>query len=295
MDENIYPHMQLYIVGAALIALAVLAWRGCFRWSTLENSPQRHVNLGIMDLAIALGWILIGSAISLMIITKLQLLPPASDIEQPTDPEKYAFAAILNQLIVFLPVCLYVIIKVARNKKGLVTFGLLPKKPFYELLVSAVGLVCALVLVIATLLISKLVAEELGFDTHELGHDALKQMTQAKSKSSLWLMITSAVIVAPFFEEIIYRGLMQTALNRFSQWSGRWIVVVASAAIFTVIHVGGMPGASLPGIFVLGILLGWIYEKTQSLLPCIIIHAAFNAFNVAMVLILIQQANQPIS
>jgi membrane protease YdiL (CAAX protease family) len=40
----------------------------------------------------------------------------------------------------------------------------------------------------------------------------------------------------------------------------------------------------LPGLLVLGVVLGWLYERSGSLLPCVLVHAGFNALNIAMVL-----------
>lgn len=41
---------------------------------------------------------------------------------------------------------------------------------------------------------------------------------------------------------------------------------------------------AMPGLFVLAVALGYLYERTGSLWPPIIVHALFNAFNVAIVL-----------
>ncbi len=61
--------------------------------------------------------------------------------------------------------------------------------------------------------------------------------------------------------------------------SRRWLVIVVGATIFAGIHTGSVAGEALPGLFVLGLILGWLYESTGSLLPSVLVHAGFNLFN----------------
>ena len=56
-------------------------------------------------------------------------------------------------------------------------------------------------------------------------------------------------------------------------------VVAAAAAVFALVHAEVVSWHALPGLFVLGVVLGWVFERTGSLLPCVLIHAGFNALN----------------
>jgi len=38
----------------------------------------------------------------------------------------------------------------------------------------------------------------------------------------------------------------------------------------------------LPSLFVLAVVLGWLYERTGSLLPSVLVHMGFNAINIAL-------------
>ncbi len=81
------------------------------------------------------------------------------------------------------------------------------------------------------------------------------------------------VVVAPICEELVFRGLM---LSTLKDKVPRWASILGIALIFGLIH-------SFPIGFIyafsLGLLLGWLYYYTGSLLPCIIVHALFNATN----------------
>ena len=95
-----------------------------------------------------------------------------------------------------------------------------------------------------------------------------------------------AVVVAPLVEEIVFRGLLQGALSRLFRW--RWSATVISAAIFALIHLALRENAAageasiyqieaIPPLFFLGLVMGYSYEKSQSLYRPIWIHMGFNA------------------
>lgn len=81
----------------------------------------------------------------------------------------------------------------------------------------------------------------------------------------------TAVIVAPFAEEVFFRGFLFSGISK--RWGYSWGVIV-SAALFAVAHAGS--GGLVP-IFILGMLLAWLYIKTGSLWPCIFAHFAYNS------------------
>lgn len=79
------------------------------------------------------------------------------------------------------------------------------------------------------------------------------------------------VVLAPIMEEVLFRGiLLESVRSKYS--SGRAIVV--SALMFGVIHI--IP-QQVVNAFVIGLILGYIYVRTDSLWPVIIIHALNNA------------------
>ena len=53
-----------------------------------------------------------------------------------------------------------------------------------------------------------------------------------------------------------------------------WVAIIASALIFGVVH--GNP-AQIPFAFLLGVMFGWLYYRTRSLLPGIIGHVLNNS------------------
>ena len=94
-----------------------------------------------------------------------------------------------------------------------------------------------------------------------------------------WLVILAVVILAPVAEEIFFRGVVFNALRREA---GRRWAFIGSAALFAVIHISLV--ALLP-IFVLGLALAWVYERTDNLLAPIAMHAVVNGISVALALL----------
>jgi membrane protease YdiL (CAAX protease family) len=85
------------------------------------------------------------------------------------------------------------------------------------------------------------------------------------------LAIISAVVFAPFFEEIVFRGLLfATFRRRF----GFVASAVAASLIFAVAHGYGWVG--LVSVLWSGVLWSWSYERTRSLLPGMLAHASVN-------------------
>jgi membrane protease YdiL (CAAX protease family) len=84
--------------------------------------------------------------------------------------------------------------------------------------------------------------------------------------------VANAVVICtfvPFVEEVTYRGLGYTLLERF----GRWPAILAVGILFGLAH--GLV-ESLPVIAAFGCVLAWIRAQTDSVVPGIVLHAMFN-------------------
>lgn len=84
--------------------------------------------------------------------------------------------------------------------------------------------------------------------------------------------LISISLVAPIFEEIVFRGIILDGL--LIKYSPKKAIII-SALIFGVIHGNFDQGVNA---FLIGIILGIIYFKTKSLLPGILIHFLNNTF-----------------
>lgn len=84
-----------------------------------------------------------------------------------------------------------------------------------------------------------------------------------------WLLAT-VVILAPWTEELLFRGLLFRALHRaWGPTRAMWV----SAAFFAVYH---PPMAWLP-VFCLGLTTAWLFRRSGRLVPCALLHMTYNA------------------
>jgi membrane protease YdiL (CAAX protease family) len=122
----------------------------------------------------------------------------------------------------------------------------------------------------------------------ELGHSLLSPFFHDASLSLRLMVVCRVVILAPLVEEIIFRGLFQSALVRIDGKTSRpWLAILMTSFLFAGVHFQVDPSVigwhTLPPLFVLSVGLGWVYERTGSLWAPILLHALSNAFNVLIV------------
>lgn len=79
-------------------------------------------------------------------------------------------------------------------------------------------------------------------------------------------------ILAPISEEIGFRGVLLGGLLRMR--CGAWPAIVISALVFAFFHGTHI---QLLGTTVFGIIAGWLYWRTRSLIPSMIVHMVNNS------------------
>jgi len=89
-----------------------------------------------------------------------------------------------------------------------------------------------------------------------------------------WLGILSIAIFGPVLEELLFRGAITNALlKKYNPTKA----IILSALVFGIFHINP---AQIVTATLIGLLLGWIYYKTESLTPCILIHILNNSLSV---------------
>ena len=82
----------------------------------------------------------------------------------------------------------------------------------------------------------------------------------------------NACIFGPIMEEICFRGLVLDGLLKTR--CRPWLAILISALLFALLH--GL-GANFVTAMLFGILVGWLYWRTGSIIPGIIIHITNNS------------------
>ena len=167
-------------------------------------------------------------------------------------------ALILIQLVYLVPVV--VIFAYRRINPNAVGFG--------KFKWSTLGLGCGLLVAgYVIIFVHNLILYFLGIETQ--GEEMLGLFT--RFDSPLWLILVGTVF-APIVEEVFFRGfLFQGFRQRYSWISG----LVLSSAIFAAAH---MNLVVLIPTFIFGCVLAYIYHRTNSVWPGVILHFIVNAF-----------------
>ena len=170
-----------------------------------------------------------------------------------------------------------------RHLKG---FGLDIRTVHKDFLAAVMNLLCIWPLVMAAIVLTIRSGKMIwGPDFEMPQHKQLELLARYSQLSLRILIFVVAAVVAPVLEELLFRGLFQTAIRSFLsdlQWpQSAWLSIAASSALFAAAHANA---GHWPALFVLSLCMGYSYEKSGSLFRPILIHALFNGMNVLAVL-----------
>lgn len=120
---------------------------------------------------------------------------------------------------------------------------------------------------------------------HQIGHefylqDVAEVLTAPATGPVRSCLLFIAVIVAPFFEEIIFRGIL---LPFFVSRAGLFPGVLLVSLLFGGLH---MHLPSLLPLFLLSVAFSFAYARTRSLLVPMGMHALFNGVTVLLLLLM---------
>lgn len=93
---------------------------------------------------------------------------------------------------------------------------------------------------------------------------------------TLWQLLLLYSVAPALFEEIAFRGIIFNRLRLVLGDREGWLV---QAAFFSVIHLSPV---IFPTHFAMGLIFGWLRMRTGSLLPGMLLHAAWNAANIVL-------------
>jgi membrane protease YdiL (CAAX protease family) len=101
-----------------------------------------------------------------------------------------------------------------------------------------------------------------------------------------YLAVISIAVIAPVVEEIVFRGFIYGGLR---PRLGVTLSVLLSAAVFALAHSLSVGGSILllgPSLFLAGVALALVYERSRSLVPGMVMHASFNLIAVVAIFLI---------
>ena len=129
-------------------------------------------------------------------------------------------------------------------------------------------LLWVVVLSLGTIIPSEWMQEQLGM---EMPEELERLMTQLLSSPAGYVAVG---ILVPLAEEIVFRGAILRTLLRLLPGNWHWGAILISALIFGAVH-GNM--VQFVHATLLGLLLGWMYWRTDSIVPGVVLHWVNNS------------------
>lgn len=174
----------------------------------------------------------------------------------------------LNDLIM-VAIILYFVIR--KHGGGLPDIGLYFGGGWKDVSLGALGYVATLPVFFAVLI--ALLGLAALFSYEPPPHPLVEVFVEEDKRNPLLIgySVFLACVIGPVIEEIFFRGFCYPAVRKV--WGAR-AGILLTAALFAWIHHSTF--AFWP-IFILGVILAYLYEKRQSLIPSITLHVIHNS------------------
>ena len=252
------------LLGSLLLVrqLWLLLRRKQSSWPELQAAP-----LGLVDmvLLIAGGFVVLGEVLVPLLVTPLSALV-ARSIAAPLNQ---SVAVLIGYCALATPPLLILKSQLDGLDQRLVPVGGWLQwrvRPWWSALFQG-GRAWLMVMppvVLTGWLMSRVIGDQGG------SNPLLEMVLNGKDPLALFLLAITAVVLAPLFEETVFRGVLLPVLGRSF---GRGWSVFGSALVFAVAHLS--IGELLP-LLVLGLGLALLRLSSGRLLPCVVMHALWN-------------------
>ena len=266
------------LISSAIILVGVggfIYWLACTEMGTraLVGSRVRRNGVGIyVPFILVVGWFIVVAA-------EVSAVYYLFDLEEPAIK-----SAAVNILMCINGIGLTVaIVFIARRYfvRGLKGFGLLGQNVVKDAGAATVNMVCVFPLVMAAVAATIYIGGWLYGEDFNFGEHS--ELTMLKESGEWWVravIFATAVVFVPIFEEALFRGLTQSVIRSYVLKP--WLAIFATAMLFAIAH---QDVAHWPALIVLGIALGYSYEKSGSLYRPIFIHMLFNGMSLVSTLV----------
>jgi len=107
--------------------------------------------------------------------------------------------------------------------------------------------------------------------------ELMRELLKAETPLDWLILFTAAVLVAGIAEEMVFRGMLQKALERRFDINR---AILLSAFFFALLHISPW---WLVQILILGALLGFLAWRSDSIIPGVILHCMNNLFALLLI------------
>ncbi len=286
IDKNISQSMAFRLIGSQLLPSCAIflgiglilrqGWRS-FRKVNTPWAEVKSIPLSLIDmvLLIAGGFVLLGEVGSpLFSISFVEII--GSGLSAPIEESLKVFVGYIGMTIP--PLFIYRR-QINNIKEAVEPIGGWVQWRFLPIKEAFAGAFQGWLIITPFVLLTSLV---MNFFVGDPGgsNPLLEMVLMSKSVWALAIIFFTTSIIAPLFEEFLFRGVLLPVLV---DKQGKYLGVIFSAFIFALAH---LSVGELPPLFVLGIGLGLLRLSSGRLFPCIIMHSLWNGVTFASLLLL---------
>lgn len=250
---------MLSVLGVASLLVLSLAiyrlWHGIPVLSGIDAAPPKPESISVI---VVVAWI----AMQLVSLTSEPV-----NTGQPPTVENVQLTCQFNVLL-FLAIFVPMTYSASSTVEA---FGFHLKDIWQQIADGVLGFAAAVLPVLAVWSLT------LPWRNTSNSHGLLQLLEHDRSFSTVFWIIIAAVILAPLVEELIYRVVLQTWLQRIAPPRE---ALVAVAVIFAAVH--RLPDA-VP-LLPLALILGYVYQQRRCFLSVVLLHMLFNAANLTLAL-----------
>jgi len=287
--KNITATDFIWLAGLIIFACWLLD-TSLGRKALLDSPPRRNSMPPYLPFIPLFLWF---GAVSMTIVLVQKLTPGLQDWQKIFRDN---LMTSIGALVTVAAMMFLAHIHFARRLKG---FGLNIKTIAKDFVMAIINLLAVWPLMLAAVQATTYIAKLIwGTDYQIQPHEQLEMITEYTQLPDRIMIVFVAVIIAPLLEEMMFRGFVQTAIRSYlgSHFAKRsqngvplnirnsaWPAITASSVFFALMHTNP---AHWLALFILGMCLGYSYEKSGSLFRPIFIHLFFNASVIVTVLFL---------
>ncbi len=174
---------------------------------------------------------------------------------------------LVSTLMIGLPVIIYLRINGLSFRKRL-RINKISRNTLFSIIIISIGFI--------------IIIDELDRIVYALfgSPDFLGELIEQLKITSVYtgfLIILTTIIVAPIVEELLFRGFLQKVLEE--SWEDITKAILVTSLFFALVHLNPY---WIVQIYLLGMLLGYLSWRTNSIIPGIILHGLNNGFAVAL-------------
>ncbi len=298
--------MAVITVGATLLSVAVFIASGAWRPSSIRGPRGLPEDEPLSPLVfIVAGGLSIWLFVPALILKLLHRGVPLDQIK-PTQAE----TVVLGSVGPAIALAFMILGTVTRRRRGFATLGLSLDQAKRAIGPAIAGTIFIIPVVGWVAAITEAIFNKFHVQ-HPLKHELLEILDVAPSPWLRVMIVIGAVIVAPLFEEFVFRGHLQTLLVRLLQqfgkrpsetgfpmvtasgetvpaetaptrgvvpdWVVKWLAVIVASILFALVHEHW--SIRIP-IFALSLCFGYMYERTGNLWVPMFMHAMFNGLSI---------------